>query len=124
MTLTCKGHVLVPFKTMPRYANFRNIEPETLPMPQTVTIRRGDGGPLDLEIVRAGAKGIEAELREIKPGEHYELMVSVHPPQKPGRLRSWVRVKTGVEKVPESTIPVYATIPQGWSSGDLASAAP
>ena len=86
-------------------------------VPRTVTIKRGDGGPLQIEIVRAGKQGITAELREVKPGEHYELIVALSPPQKPGKLRSWIRVKTGVKEVPETTIPVYADIPASWAEG-------
>jgi len=113
--LTCKGRVLVPFKSTPRYARFREIEDDTTPLPQTVIIKRGDGGPLQLEVLRAGKPGIMAELREIKAGEHYELMIGLAPPQTPGKLRSWIRLKTGVEEVPETTLPVYAEIPAGWA---------
>ncbi len=115
--LTCKGSVLVPFKASPRNANFQAIQDYTTPLPRTVTIKRGDGGPLQIEIVRAGKQGITAELREVKPGEHYELIVALSPPQKPGRLRSWIRVKTGVKELPETTIPVYADIPASWAEG-------
>ena len=113
--LTCKGKVLVPFKASPRYANFREVFDETTPLPLTVTIKRGDGGPLDLEIVNANNPGIVADLKEIKAGEEYELLIGLDPPQKPGRLRAWVKIKTGIEQVPSTTIPVYATIPPGWA---------
>ena len=87
---------------------------------QCVTITRGDGGPLHLEIVNAGKPGIEAELREVKPGERYEMIIALVPPQKPGQLRTYIRIKTGVKEMPETTIPVYADIPPGWSDDGLA----
>ena len=114
VTLTCTGQVLVPFKAQPRYANFRGIDEATTPEPRTVTIKRGDGGPLELEVVGAGNPGVQWELREIKAGEHYELLVGLSPPIKAGKLRSWLKIRTGIEESPETTIPVYADIPAGW----------
>ena len=123
LTLSCKGKCLVPFKSTPRYARFRNIDAETSPLPATVKITRGDGGPLQLEVVRVGKPGIEYDLREIEAGEEYELIIAIVPPQTPGKLRSWIRLKTGIKEVPETTIPVYADIPEGWSEpGQKASA--
>ena len=85
-------------------------------MPVTVTIKRGDAGPLKLEIVGGGKPGIEAFLEEIKAGEEYKLVISLTPPMKPGQLRSWVRIKTGTTEAPEKTVPVYAKIPPSWAS--------
>jgi len=116
-TLTCKGQVLVPFKSTPRFARFPEIEDDTTPLPQTVIIKRGDGGPLQLEVLRTGKVGIMADLREIEAGEHYELTIGLAPPLKPGKLRSWIRLKTGVEEVPDTTVPVYADIPASWAQG-------
>ena len=113
-TLTGNVKVLVPFKTTPSVANFREIDDQTTPLPQTVTIKRGDGAPLKLEIVNAGQEGINTLLEEIEPGEHYELVIGLSPPMKPGRMRSWVKLKTGVEEVPETTVPVYGDIPNSW----------
>jgi len=122
LTLTCKGKCLVPFKGTPRHANFRSIEDDVTPLPMTVQITRGDGDPLQLEIVRTGKPGIEAYLSEIEPGEKYELVIAIRPPLTPGKLRSWVKLKTGVKEVPETTIPVYANIPPGWAKSEFASA--
>jgi hypothetical protein len=110
----------VPFKAAPRYATFRGFDDATTPLPAKITITRGDGGPLDLEIVKTGKAGIDAELREVEPGTRYELTVNLSPPQKTGRLRSWVRLKTGVKEMPQTTIPVWAEIPGGWDDDSLA----
>lgn len=120
--LQCRSRVLVPFHSNPRYINFLKIEDSTTPLPQTVTLRRGDGGPLSLELVPDRTNSVFADLNEITPGEHYELVIALSPPQRPGKLRSWVRLKTGVEQMPETTIPVYAEVPQSWSESELASA--
>ena len=112
--LTAKLKILVPFKSTPRYVNFREVDPDSTPAPQKVTIQRGDGGPLKLEIVEVGREGIDAVLNEIIPGEQYELIVGLAPPINSGQMRSWVRVKTGVEEMKETTVPVYAKIPSSW----------
>jgi hypothetical protein len=106
--------VLVPFKSMPRYVNFRYVDAWSTPAPQTVTLRRGDGGPLKLEIAQIGNPGINAVLNEIVPGEQYELVVGLAPPIHAGKLRSWVRLNTGVKDLKTKTVPVYADIPRAW----------
>ncbi|MCP4594329.1 MAG: DUF1573 domain-containing protein [bacterium] len=120
MALLCKGRVLVPFRASPKFANFTDIEDGTTPLPMTVSIRRGDGGPLNLEVKEIHTSGVEVDLQEIEPGEQYELTIGITPPQKPGKLRSWIKVKTGVKELPETTIPVYATIPRGWAQEEFA----
>ena len=112
--LEFKGEILVPFKATPAYAQFAKLDDYTTPEPRKITLRRGDGGPLQLELAGVGKPGIEASLREIKAGEHYELTVSLVPPLKPGRLYSWVKLKTGIKEVAESRITVSAVVPPTW----------
>jgi hypothetical protein len=61
---------------------------------------------------RTDAKDITASIREIKPGEHYELEVTLAPPFPNGRLRSAVRLSTGVSEAPNTFIRVLAEIPE------------
>ncbi|HUU83494.1 MAG TPA: DUF1573 domain-containing protein [Phycisphaerae bacterium] len=118
--LTAKGKVLVPFKATPSVANFRDIDNDTSPIPQTVEIKRGDGGPLKLNIVGTGQPGIDAYLEEVRPGEHYRLIIGLTPPMQSGRMRSWVKLSTGIEQMPETTVPVYGEIPAGWGDTKVA----
>ena len=113
--LTCKGKVLAPFTSTPRMVSFRGLDSASSPMPQTLTLTHLDGGPLKLELMDTGNPGITAELREIKPGESYQLIVGLAPPQKPGQLVAAIRLKTGVSELPETTIGVYADIPASWA---------
>ncbi len=118
--LTVRGRVLVPIRMTPRLANFGMLPDAATPTPIVVTIRRGDGGPIDPKITGPGRPGIQGELRVVEPGEHYELAVWLEPPQKPGRLRTWIPLRTGVSEVPSRTVPVYAEVPANW--GDVAAA--
>lgn len=113
-TLSCKGKVLVPITVSPRQAHFRNVDDHATPLPQTITLKRGDGGPLQLKVVDSGKPGITTHLKEVEPGEKYELVVGLAPPMKPGRLRSWVKLETGIKEVPETTVAVYGEIPASW----------
>ncbi len=116
VTLSATGKVLVPFVSAPRYVNFQQLDPFAAPPSQKVTIRQGDGGPLNLKIVNTGANNVEADLVEIEPGKLYELWIGLQPPQKSGRLRTWVTLTTGVGEVPRTTVPVYANVPATWSN--------
>lgn len=102
--------MLVPINTKPTRINFGRVERGDEAKKKTVTLTRGDGGPIHPEIVRAGSKEIAATLREVEPGERYDLDVEIKPPWPNKRLRSWVRVKTGVAKAPETSVPVYADV--------------
>jgi len=114
-TLTVRGKVLVPIQVTPRLANFGKLPDAASPAPVVVTIRRGDGGPIDPRITNAVRPGIQGELRVVKPGDHYELTVWLDPPQKPGQLRSREPLTTGVPEVPSRTVPVYADVPPSWA---------
>jgi len=104
--------------------SFRNILDDSSPQGKKVQIKRGDGGPLKPEILKTGKPGVVAWLKEIEPGEHYELIVGLTPPMTSGRLRSWIKLKTGVEESPDATVNLYADIPQGWSAPELSFAGP
>ena len=102
-------------RVSPRLANFGRLPEAASPSPIVVTIRRGDGGPLDLRITGPGRPGIQGELRVLEPGEHYELTVWLDPPQRAGRLRGWLSLRTGVPEAPTRTVPVYADVPASWA---------
>jgi hypothetical protein len=111
VTLVCEGTVLLPFQAKPTSVNFGRIARGDEAKKQTVTLTRGDGGPIHPEIVRSGSKEIEATLREVEPGERYDLDIQIQPPWPNNRrLRSWVRLKTGVSQLPETTVSVYAEV--------------
>ncbi|UCE60351.1 MAG: hypothetical protein JSU63_01110 [Phycisphaerales bacterium] len=78
---------------------------------RTVTIMRGDGGPIAPEIVLPeDSPGLDAHICEIESGEYYELVISVGPPWQARRLRELLYLKTGVEEVPEVRIFVTGTV--------------
>jgi hypothetical protein len=115
VTLECAGNVLVPFKIEPRAVfntvSFGQIERTSESKRKTVTITRGDGGPLAPELLPIDDPHIKASLREIEPGEHYELDIEIGPPwPKSQAVHANLKLKTGVSEAPEESIRVYGRI--------------
>ena len=107
VSLECVGSVLVPFNMKPQLLNFGQVERNT-PQQRTVEITRGDGGPLKLELAPLEHENVRAALREVEPGEKYELTVEVIPPWKGPSLTTNLTLRTGIPEVPQESIRVYA----------------
>ncbi len=90
--------------------NFGRISRRESSPPQTAKITRGDGGPLHLKLKEIKNPAIQAELRELKAGEEYELEVTVAPPFKAQFFRDKIELETGVEQAPVAEVGLYATI--------------
>jgi len=110
VTLTCAGTVLVPFQMKPSAVSFGQLARDAGPQQQTVMITRGDGGPLALEVLPPSDPNLRASLREIEPGERYELDVEVTPAWSQGSWRTNLMLKTGIAELPQEKIAVYGYI--------------
>jgi len=110
VTLTCAGTVLVPFQMKPSALSFGQLAREAGPQQKTVTITRGDGAPLALEVLPPSDPNLRASLREIEPGERYELDVEVTPGWSRGSWRTNLTLETGIAEVPQEKIRVYGYI--------------
>ena len=109
-TLICKGQILDAVSLSPKRINFGSVSRKAPVPPQTVTITRGDAGPLNLKLRPVESESLVAQLREIEPGERYELEVTLSPPFKSNKVRAKVIVETGIAKAPTASIPVYASL--------------
>ncbi len=108
--LMCVGVVKVPLKLMPRTVSFPRINRDSPAVSKTIQITRGDGGPIKPEIVPPADKHVQATLREVEPGEEYELEVKLVPPWPARSLRSSLTIKTGVKEAPIDTVRIYASV--------------
>ncbi|HOO17390.1 MAG: hypothetical protein KBH81_03810 [Phycisphaerae bacterium] len=107
--LTCKGKILVPFRTDPATINFGKIGRDSGPVTKTVNLTRGDGGPLNPKIGKMDSS-LSAELREIEPGEKYALDITVSPPWPNDKLRGSVTIETGLEEAPTETVRLFGQV--------------
>lgn len=71
---------------------------------------RGDGGPLTPKVAPISTEGLSATIKEITPGERYELVLTLTPPLKPGRFSTNVQVETGIPQAPTATVPVLGVV--------------
>lgn len=77
----------------------------------TVKIQRGDGDPLKPTLVPQTNPNIATTLREVTPGELYELDVTVKPPWPNQPIRGAVMIETGVKEAPREQLIVTAALP-------------
>jgi hypothetical protein len=110
--LECVANVKAPLKVEPQQdvINFGAVKRSFPEQKQTVTFLRGDGGPIEPRITSTGHQQIAAEVKEIEPGEKYEVELTVSPPWPNGMLRGAMIVETGVGEVPNQTIHVLANV--------------
>jgi hypothetical protein len=108
-TLTCNAKVLMPFKVSPRSANFGQILRSEEQVKRTLTITRGDGGPIKPAVSNV-KPNVHTEIREIEPGEKYELDIALTPPWPNGRLREYLTLQTGISQKPDTRIVVYGNV--------------
>jgi len=103
------------------WLSFDRLARDAGPQTKTMVIARGDAGPLKLRItavevrrgndyVPAGTE-VAAELREVTPGERYELVATLRPPRPNAALTGRVRLETGIERQPSVDVMFSAWLP-------------
>ena len=110
MTLTCKGSVRSALKGRPPSIGFGRIQRDSGSITKTVTLERGDGGPIAPEVLPIGMPGLTAAIREVAAGEKYELDVTMSPPWPNERIRTTFNIKTGLPKSPTEQVRVSAEV--------------
>lgn len=112
-TLTCTGRILQPLHMTPARVNFGNIARNSATQYKTITLTRGDGGPITPTVGRpAKTAGLDAQICEVEPGDHYELELSVGPPWPQGGFKDILTINTGLDIAPEITLLVTGTVAQ------------
>jgi hypothetical protein len=82
----------------------RNAGPES----RTITLTRGDAGPVDPKVVEIDTPNVAADVVEIEAGELYELTVTIAPPW-PRGMSGHIALATGVPEQPNQSITVYVS---------------
>ena len=68
-----------------------------------------DGGPLALKLVNHG-DGCEAEIKEIRAGEEYELTVRLRGPWRQPQFYNWIELETGVKEAPSEKLTISCRV--------------
>lgn len=110
VSMVCVVQVLAAVKIEPAHARFPQIKRNAGSQTMTLTLTRGDGGPLDPKVTTTGSSQITAELREIEAGERYELDIAANPPWHGRVVRGNIVLETGVEQAPREMISAFGTI--------------
>lgn len=76
----------------------------------SITLRNQTDEPLVLRDLQSDNPNLKPELKELTPGQVYELVVTTVPPLAPTTHSATVRIKTSLSKQPEITVPVVATV--------------
>lgn len=109
--LTCAGQILEPAVIQPNRLNFGKISRQTASKKMSVTITKGDGGPITPKIKDADKlKGIDAKLIEVEKGEKYTLEATLVPPFSGKRVTETLEIETGVADAPVVRLPAFATM--------------
>ena len=109
-TLACEAKVLFPLRVTPRRLDFGRVHHYGPTPTVTASIVRGDGGPIAPEVLATAYPGIVARLKEVEPGERYELEVSISRRLPEGNFKHLLRIGTGVAEVPEVRIPLAGNV--------------
>jgi hypothetical protein len=110
VSLECEAEILSALKCDPESVNFGQIKRSDTRAEKIVKITRGSGGPIHPRVANPGNPQVTAELREIEPGESYELTVVTQPPWPNGMLRSNVQIETGIEQAPTESVMVLGNV--------------
>lgn len=108
--LFCKGQILEPYIASAKRLTFNKISRNGPPITKKVFIERGDAGPLRLTLSPITKKGVSAELRELVPGEKYEIEVTAAPPFDSDRIFTMLNLHTGLPQAPSGTIGVTVSV--------------
>lgn len=81
------------------------------PLTRTIHLKRADGGPIHPRVVPGPNMPAAAEVKEITPGEEYELVVTATPPFPRGMLTGRIAVSSGVEGAPDENVQVSGRMP-------------
>jgi hypothetical protein len=109
--LECEADIQSALKCEPENVAFPPIKRSETRVEKTVKITRGSAGPIHPKLGSIGNPQITADLREIEPGESYELQVVAQPPWPAnGAVRANLPIETGIEKSPTETIMVSGIV--------------
>ena len=110
VTLDGEVNVLSAVRVEPDAVTFAQLKRDAPEQQSTLTIKRGDAGPIHPRVITTGNPIVKANLREVEAGEKYELEVTLSPPWPNNVIQSNVQIDTGVKEAPQENIRVFANV--------------
>lgn len=99
-----------PLKNPRPTLNFGQIRRNTPAVTKKLLLSRGDGGPIAPKLGPIRQPGLQAEIRTIEEGAHYELTATFSPPWPNGRVNTSITIMTGVMQAPKERIRIVANV--------------
>ncbi len=112
VVIPVKGHVKRLFKATPTSRiYFRDLSPDEVAS-QSIVMENQYDEPIKLRVADDQDTGyFDVKVKELEPGQKYEVIATTQPPISPGRKFSSVKLATGVEQAPTITVQLAAAIP-------------
>jgi len=109
VVLQIKGTIWQPIDVTPRYAML-NATTESPSTTATVRITNNLEQPLTVSAPESNNRAFEAELKTIKPGKEFEVIVKTVPPLPAGSVSGIITLKTSSTNMAAITITAFANV--------------
>jgi hypothetical protein len=111
-TLILHGTVWKPIDISPQTAIINVQADSTNSASATVRIVAQTDSPLTISDPTSSSKAFSAELKTVKPGKEYALVISVQPPFSTGNTPATISLKTSLPSTPMLTVTAIASVQQ------------
>jgi hypothetical protein len=109
-TLRLKGIVWKPIDITPQTAVISVLSDETNTASTSVRIVNQTDSEVTLSNLTSTSKAFTGELKTIKPGKEFELIITAQPPFAQGNTPATISLKTSLTNVPSLSVTTIATV--------------
>jgi hypothetical protein len=109
-TLVLKGAIWKPIDIVPQSAVINVQADDTNTASTTVKIVNQTDSAITLSDAASTSKSFTAEVKTVKPGKEFQLIVTAHPPFPQGNSPATISVKTSLTNVATLTISAIASV--------------
>jgi hypothetical protein len=111
-TLVLRGTVWKPIEVQPQTAILNVPADSTNSVSTSVRIIANSDIPVTMSDPTSSSKAFTAELKEMRPGKEYQLLVTALPPFATGNIPATISVKTSLTSTPVLTVTAIASVQQ------------
>lgn len=111
-TLMLRGTVWKPLEVQPQTAVINVQADSTNSASTTVRILANTDSPVTISDPTSSSKAFSAELKTIRPGKEYQLVISAQPPFATGNTPGSISMKTSLASTPVLSVTAIASVQQ------------